>query len=167
MTNKERDTIKKLMTKLITEEEFTKKFSVDISMNPGYVGELLEIAFNEANSDDVEYALFIGFTFNVFSEDYVGILCKLIEAKWHYQHENIAMIFQKLKSPNSIESLYKTAITEFEYLDYDESYALAVKCIWALGNINTDGSRKKLELLSQSENEIIRDNAIKQLDGKR
>jgi hypothetical protein len=163
MTSSERDTINKLMSNLITTDIFIKDFSVDISTNPIYVKELLEIALAEKNTDDVEYVLYIGFTFNVFSEEYVEILSRLIEAKWHYQHENIAMILQKLKSPISVESLYKAAITEYEYLDYDDNYALAVKCIWALGNINNYDSRKKLEVLSHSKNEIIRDNAIKQL----
>lgn len=58
---------------------------------------------------------------------------------------------------------YKTALTKFDYLDFDEAYALAVKCIWALGDINSEDSRRKLELLTEFQNEIIRDNAIKQL----
>lgn len=50
------------------------------------------------------------------------------------------------------------------FLEFDEAFALAVKCIWALGDINTPESREKLRLLSQSDNEIIRDNAINQLN---
>lgn len=74
------------------------------------------------------------------------------------------MIFQKLKSPITIESLYKVAITQFDYLDYDESYALGVKCVWALGAINELESRKRLEALALVDNEIIRGCAIEQLD---
>lgn len=85
---------------------------------------------------------------------------------WHHQHEDIATLLDFLKSPNSIECLYKITLTEFEYLSYDDSYALALKCIWALGNINTEESKQKLELLSKSENEIIRQNARKQLERK-
>lgn len=39
-----------------------------------------------------------------------------------------------------------------------------MKCIWALGDINTVDSRKKLEVLSQSENRIIYDAFIKSDD---
>ena len=83
---------------------------------------------------------------------------------WHFQHENIASIFQKIKSPKTTDSIYKAAHTQFEYLEYDEAFALAVKCVWALGDIHTPESREKLELLAQSEEEIIRTNAIYQLN---
>jgi hypothetical protein len=164
MTNNERDMVQKLMEKSISNEDFKRDFTVNVAQNIGYIKELLEIAYTEKNSDDVEYLLFVGFMFNLFTQEYVDVLCNLIEAPWHQQHENIAMIFQSLKSPKTTEALYKTALTEYEYLDYDESYALAVKCIWALGGINTDESREKLKLLTQSENEIIRDNAVEQLN---
>jgi hypothetical protein len=77
------------------------------------------------------------------------------------------MLFQKLKSPQTIECLYKTALTQFDYLEFDEAFALAVKCIWALGDINTIEARQKLELLTQSENKIIKENAIQQLNRNR
>lgn len=164
MNNVQRDLIRKLMIKSIAKEEFLDCFKVDMGLMPKYIRELLEVAFFEKNADDVEFGLFVGFTFNLFSEEYVDILCSLIEAPWHYQHENIAMIFRELKSSKAIESLYKTAVTQFEYLDYDESYALAVKCIWALGSTNNSEAYKMLEVLAKSDNEVIRDTAIEQLD---
>jgi len=30
-------------------------------------------------------------------------------------------------------TLYKTSVTQFEELDYDESYSLVIKRIWELG----------------------------------
>lgn len=115
---------------------------------------------NEAN--DVEYLLIA--IFELFVEDYVDVLCKLMNETWNFQHENIAIIFQKIKSPKTIVCLYNAALTQFEYLEYDEAFALAVKCIWALGDINTPESKDKLKLLAQSENEIIKENAINQLN---
>ncbi|MET9438981.1 HEAT repeat domain-containing protein, partial [Streptomyces sp. NPDC006551] len=50
-----------------------------------------------------------------------------------------------------------------EYLDFDESRALAVKAIWALGAIPGEEAREALEGLRGDENEIIRENAVKQL----
>lgn len=164
MTNTEIEVVKKLMRKSITKTEFLRDFTVDVTQNPSYVLMLLEEAYNRKIASEVEYSLFIGFSFNLFSEDYVGIICKLLESHWHFQHENIAMILQKLKSPASIDYLYKAALTQLDYLDFDEAYALAVKCIWALGDINTEDSRKKLKVITESENEIIRDNAVKQLE---
>ena len=164
MTKTEREMLHKLMARAISSEEFLQKFTVDISKNPSYLLQLLETAYNDQEKDDVEYLLIAIFSFNLYKEEFVNILCKLIEAKWHYQHENIAMLFQKLKSPQTVECLYKTALTQFDYLEFDEAFALAVKCIWALGDINTIEARQKLELLTQSENIIIRENAIQQLN---
>lgn len=57
--------------------------------------------------------------FNLFTEDYIDILIKLLYAPWHYKHEDIATIFQAFRLPQTVECLYDTAITEFKYLDYD------------------------------------------------
>lgn len=164
MTNKERELLHKLMTRAVTPEVFTKSFTVDISKNSDYIRELLEVALLEKEADDVEYLLTAIFHLELFAEDYVDILCKLMNETWHFQHENIAMIFQKIKSPKTIDCLYNAALTQFEYLEFDEAFALAVKCIWALGDINTLESKEKLKLLTQSENKIIKDNAINQLN---
>lgn len=164
MTEKERELLHSLMKKTIEPEVFLDEFTVDISSNPTYIRELLEKAFIDQEAYDVEFLLTAIFKFNLFNEDHINILCKLMNESWHFQHENIASIFQKMKSESTIDSLYKTALAKFEYLEYDEAFALAVKCIWALGNINTPEARVKLEMLAQSEKEVIRSNAIYQLN---
>lgn len=166
MTNKERELLHKLMTRALMPEVFAKSFTVNINKNPGYLRELLEVALLQNEANDVEYLLTAIFHFELFVEDYIEILCKLMKETWHYQHENIAIIFQKIKSPKTIDCLYHATLTRFEYLEFDEAFALAVKCIWALGDINTLESKEKLKLLTQSENKIIKDNAIKQLNKK-
>lgn len=162
MTTAELYLIEQLMCNSISKADFLQHFTADVVQNPNYVLKLLGQAYTEKRAEEVEYSLFIGFSFDLFTKDYVGILCNLIKSDWHVQHENIAMILQKLKSPASIESLYHWAITPLDYLDYDDSYALAVKCIWALGDINTGESRRKLKLLAESDNEIIRNNVLQQ-----
>ncbi|GAA0075629.1 hypothetical protein UT300005_00070 [Clostridium sp. CTA-5] len=127
MTQKERELIRQLIKKSVSKEYFLENFTVNVLDNSNYIKQLLESAYDEKEAYYVDYLLHVGFTFKLFTEEYIEILCKLIESIWHEQHENIAGIFQFLKSPQSVESLYKTAITQFEYLDYDEGYALAVK----------------------------------------
>lgn len=94
------------------------------------------------------------------------MLNNLILCGWHKQHENIAMILQRLKSPKSVDYLYTTINKKYSYLDYDDNYALAVKCIWALGDIGNKEAKEYLKKLLNSENEIIIDNARKQLERK-
>ena len=160
MTKHQIELVSKLMLKNISKEKFAKEFNCSSS----YVKELLEVAYNEKNADDVDYLLHIVFTFNLVTSDYSDLLCRLMDAPWHFKHEDIASLFQSYKFHQGIEYLYKAALTRHEYLDFDEAYALAVKCIWALGAINTHDSISKLELLTKSENEIIRDNAKYQLN---
>jgi hypothetical protein len=148
-------------------EVFLREFTVNITKDPLYVVELLEKAYLEKEANDVEYILIAVFRFQLYQEAYVDVLCKLMYEPWHYEHEDIALIFEQIKSPRTIECLYQTALTQFEYLEYDEAFALAVKCIWALGEIKTSDSIEKLKLLTESDNQIIKDNAINQLKRNR
>ncbi|WP_312429675.1 hypothetical protein [Lacrimispora sp.] len=176
MTVQEKSSIQKLMQMTfviqdkskvdLIKKEFIKDFAVDVTKDPSYIIRLLEMAFGEQNAIDVESALYVGFAFNLFTKDFANVLCKLIEANWHFQHENIASILKQLKCPDTVDSLFKAALLRLKYLEYSDVSPLAVKCIWALGDINTRESRKKLELLAQSENQIIKDNAIMQLSRK-
>ncbi len=102
--------------------------------------------------------MLLGFHFG-FPKESIDTLCKLILEDWHTQHENMAWQMQKLRDPRSVDCLYQTALAHFAYLEYDEAHALAVKCLWALSEINTTEAREKLRLLTQSENKIVRENA--------
>jgi len=164
MTKKEKETIIKLIRKEINKDQFLKLLNVDILTISNHIRKLLEIAFEEKESDDINYLMYVVYAFNLVTDSYVDILIKLMYSSWHCTHEDIATIFQSFRFPQTVECLYETALTQFEYLEYDEAFALAVKCIWALGDINTPESKDKLKLLAQSENEIIKENAINQLN---
>jgi hypothetical protein len=151
-----------LATGRITEAEFLRRYPVDPRREPDHVRRLLEDASHSRNADDVEYAMLLGFTFG-WNEDTVSILNRLLVEDWHQQHENIAMALSELRTPSSVESLYQAALSHHPYLDYDDSYALAVKCIWGLGKIGTEAARERLARLAASENPVIRDQAQKQL----
>ncbi len=151
-----------LVLKSITKEEFLKCYSVDVQKDSSHVLKLLQDAYHQKNCESVEHALLLGFSFE-FTQKYVPILCDLIVEDWHCQHENIARLLQELKDPSSINCLYKTALAEYKYLDYDDSYTLAIKCIWALGDINEEYSKEKIEQLALSDNQVIKKAAEKQL----
>ncbi|MET8583482.1 HEAT repeat domain-containing protein [Streptomyces collinus] len=69
----------------------------------------------------------------------------------------------KLRSPETVPTLVLATHWVPEHLDWDENRALAVKAIWALGGIPAPEARAALEGLRDAENEIIRENAVKQL----
>lgn len=165
MTNQEKLLLNEYVSGNLSKEKFLKKYPVNLVENKQYIFSSLNEAYKNKNADDVGYTLLL----LVFDEDfnkndnYVEILCKLLYEDWHFSHENIVSLLQGIKSPESIDALFKTALTEFKYLDYDDTHALARKCIHALGEINTESAKEKLKQLAQSPIPIIKEKAEKQL----
>ena len=116
MTDLERELIRSYMKKAITEEQFLNNFTENVQTNSVYMLKLLKLAYKENNEKDVDYLLFIVFAFNLITEEYIGLLCKLMSSTWHHSHEDIASIFQAFRFPQTVECLNKTALTQFEYL---------------------------------------------------
>ena len=103
---------------------------------------------------------------NYYLEDdsFNELLIELAYDKNHYEHENIALIFENLHSPKLINCVYNLAVMELDYKKEDEFFNIARKCTYALGYTNTPKAKEKLELLAKNENELIREYAIKQLN---
>ncbi len=120
----------------------------------------------EETADIIEILISVGFSIKDILENtyFQKILCKLSKDKNHYQHENIALVFEELHSPKLIDCIYDLAIAKFDYMEYDEFFNIARKCTYALGYTNTPKAKEKLELLAKNENELIREYAIKQLN---
>jgi len=97
-------------------------------------------------------------------KEFTPALVRLLEATWHYKHEDIVLILQELKDARAVDALYRTALIDYEYLNHDEFFGLARKCTWALADIGTEEAKTKLELLAGSDNENIRGYAKKRLD---
>lgn len=163
MTEKEKDLICDFASNTISEKKFLKHFSYDISKNPNIIVNLLKEAYENKNAEDVEGAISLVFRYNLV-ENNIELICKLLVEQWHYSHENIVSYFQQLKNPETIDCLYKTTQTKYDYLEYNDCYSLIVKCCWALGDINTPESKEKLRLLAQSDNEIMQNAAKEQLE---
>ncbi len=93
--------------------------------------------------------------------DYVDILLHLLDEKWHTSEEDIVSVLELIKAPKSVDKLYEVAVNVPEY---DDMRALAKKCMWALSAINTPEAIQKLKLLQKSDDPIIKENAIFQLE---
>ena len=121
---------------------------------------------SEETADIIHILIFliVAGEFYLKNDNFNEILCKLSKDKNHYEHENIALIFENLYSPKLINCVYNLAIMELDYMEYDEFFNIARKCTYALGYTNTPKAKEKLELLVKNENELIREYAIKQLN---
>ena len=98
---------------------------------------------------------------------YDGTAALNIEADWHVRHEDVVSALDKLRSPETVEVLFRATQWIPKSLEYDDSRALAVKAIWALGKIPGTEAETKLETLARFENTILRQNAVEQLERRR
>ena len=165
MTDFEKETILNHALGKITYSDFLKAMDIDESRIEGYTLESLENGYQEKNSDTIEFTLYFGYNI-ASSEKFMPILNKLIVEDWHISHEDIASLLQVLKLPDSIDYLYKAIFVsaKLEYLPGDMSGALIRKCCFALGDINTMPSREILKNLSNSDNSLIREAAMEQIE---
>ena len=99
-----------------------------------------------------------------FSNKFSEIFCKLLQADWHYKHEDIAQILQGLKDPSTVDCLYRAAELQFDYLNYDDTFGFARKCTWALADIGTPEAKAKLQQSARSSNDFGAKYAQKRLD---
>lgn len=124
---------------------------------------LLEEALQSRVPDDVECALVVGFTFG-FSADHLNALVRLLDENWHFRHEDVVTALGTLRDERAVRALIRAANYLPPYLEYDESRALAIKAIWAIGQIPGRESLAALRELEESSDEIIRGAVAKQLE---
>jgi hypothetical protein len=125
---------------------------------------LVDDAVRQRNPEDLACALIIGFVFG-FPRGLEDALCSIVSEVWHFSHEDVVEALQELgsKTQKVADALYSATQIVPGYLEYDESRALAVKAIWALGKFNSDIGDKKLSELSISNEALLRIEADRQL----
>jgi len=145
----------------ISKEEFLRRFPS--SVEQGRVAlSLLEEAYRTENAEDLQCALTIGAAFG-FGPEHTDVLCRLLEADWHFSHEDVVSALDELRNPAAVRALFHATQWIPEYLNFDESRALADKAIWALGKITGSDVDRKLEALTLSDDPILREKAADQL----
>jgi hypothetical protein len=91
------------------------KFFGDVNLDrSGLIIELLDKSLVEKNGKAVDNLVYAAFK-NGVNESYTGVLCRLLDVRdeWQYKHEDIATLLGKVKSPESVPSLYRL-VNEFE-----------------------------------------------------
>ena len=148
----------------ISFQELQKNFFENDIERIEYIKSELEKAYVEKNEKNVNILILAIFVFNLYSEDFIDILCKLSKEEWHGKHEDIVFYLQQLELPSTIDCIYELATSNFEKYRWDDNFALVRKCCFALGDINTPKAKEKLELLLQSDEEMVRKHAMEQLN---
>lgn len=99
--------------------------------------------------------------FASFDTNYTLTLCEIGEEDWHDLHEDVVSMLQELRDPPSVEALFRIANSAHPYLEYDDAYALAVKCCYALRDIGDDLAHAKLSILASDDRDPVRVTALK------
>ncbi|WP_270727174.1 HEAT repeat domain-containing protein [Shimia sp. Alg240-R146] len=91
------------------------------------------------------------------------ILTEALSQDWHFRHEDVARAIQQLRCPSAVAALEARALNCPSYLEWDDDFALARKCSWALADIGTPEARAALERLSRCDIPKVRGFAAKRL----
>lgn len=166
--NLSNDIFEKYFNNMISQEELRNTIECSSPQCQIKLKEELENTIVNQDGERLEYLIYTLFLTeeNININFYVDLLNKLIICKWHQQHENIAMLLQKIHSPSSVTYLQKAVHLCPQYLEWDDNYAFEVKCIWALGYIKNSEAEEVLEQLSKESNAVLSQNAKKQLRKK-
>lgn len=165
MTADERGLVMALATQGLPHEEFLGRFR---SSTDGrhLCSDLLTEALQFKAPDGVEYALMVGYTFG-FTNENLEALLGLVSEPWHFKHEDIVTALGQIKTPKAVEALYAATQWIPDYLDFDESRALAIKAIWALGRIDGPEADAALSKLTTDSDLILAEAATEQLRRRR
>ena len=121
---------------------------------------LLRDAVDRQDGIDVDAALMVC---AAFAADHLELLVQLASADWHRRHEDVATALDHLRAPAAVDALYHLAWWVPGYLDWDDTRGLARKAIWGLGKTPGPAAEEALRLLLDEPDEIVRENAAKQL----
>lgn len=153
--------ISKLMLGQISKEQFLEINAISDISNTIVNG--LREAYQSKNSDSVEEFIYLTFVFEFFDERIVDVANRLLVCDWHYKHEDITWILQKISSCESLEYLYEAIELQPQYLAWDDNYAFEVKCVRANYYIGKEKSFPYLEKLCNHSNRVIREMAQRQI----
>lgn len=165
----EEKTKRELLTKLalghISRRDFVMGIPSEFRYDSKFANDFLRNGRERANALDVQFGLALArsSTDDIRYDVDTSLLCALLSDDWHFSHEDIAFFLGELRDPAAVECLRDTAQRRFEYLDYDETFQLSRKSIFALRSIGTAEAIQALEYLAEYETEPINSYAIEAL----
>jgi HEAT repeat protein len=152
-------------TPRLTPDEFLRKFGACLD-GKKLTTQLLRDVISSANGEDLGFAMIVGFTFG-FSEEHFPMLVSLVKENWHFSHEDVVSALSEFKASQAVEGLLSATKWVPDYLAFDESRALAVKAIWALGGIEGPEADAALNEVMNDPDPILANAAAEQMKRRR
>lgn len=153
--------ISKLMLGQVSKEQFLEMN--EISNISDLITNGLFDAYQSKNADMVEELIYLTFVFEFFDEKIVDVVNQLLVSDWHYKHEDITWILQRISSYESIKFLYDAIELHPQYLAWNDNYTFEVKCVRAIYHIGKEKAIPYLEKLCNHSNAVIREMAQRQI----
>ncbi len=163
MKQKTRELISALSVGAVGADEFIEAYFDGKPPAESQVMELLREGISKRDADAIEEAVVLLYVCDFDLRAFAAPCRELLSADWHYKHEDIAQLLGEIKDPASVDCLYEAATREYAYLDYDDTYQLARKCIKALSAIGSEAAVVRLRELSLQDNAMVAEYARKEL----
>ena len=158
----ERASILALLSGKLPEAEFLRQrgWSASDARRRGL--SLLDASLTSRDPDDVFFGNYLIGHFGA-EEVPLGTLHALLRADWHRSHEDLVQILSKRGDPESAVPLFEAATARYNYLDYDDSFTLGRKSIFALARLGTEAAQELLRRLASCGNLVLESCAREQL----
>ncbi|GAB3504420.1 hypothetical protein [Emticicia fontis] len=163
MDNQVNQLISSLSTGKISKEDFLKEYFKDISQREEYLSNLIQKGIENRDAIEIDEAIKLVYIGSFSPGYFLEKLCELLQLTWHFNHEDIARLLKEIANPTTVDCLYKASELKFDYLNYDDTYQFARKCIKALSAISDENAIEKLRLLTNSRISGIAEYAKKEL----
>ena len=154
--------------KKISYDEFVKKIISYYNESEDSILNELLVSYDNMCSEKIDYLVYALFVLddtiaNFDINKYLNVLNKLIISSWHYKHEDIVQLLEKISSFESLNYLYQAVYLRLDYLSWDDNYSFNKKCIYAISKIGKQKSLPYLKKISFDDNKILRECAAEQM----
>ncbi len=130
-------------------------------VNYAYVMDLLNGSISTKNELELDLILMLLSHFHCVSH-YCVILAPLLIQPWHHLHDRIASMLEYDADERIIEILRQAAVYRCGNLEYESDYCeFNRKCLFALAKIGTQDAIKSIKDVSDVDNPIIANHALK------
>ncbi len=148
----------------VSESDFLLRFPAHRAEIPAVALRILRHGLDNSDADDVEYGLKLAYQFDAFVPGFRDVLKALATEEWHTCHEDVIFALDRFRDPTAASVLFRTAMLRLPYLEHDESFALGVKCTWALRHIGTEEAVERLRRLAEVQTSTVARSAISHLE---
>lgn len=114
--------------KKISYDEFVLKIISYYNESEDSILNELLVSYDNMCSEKIDYLVYALFVLddtiaNFDINKYLNVLNKLIISSWHYKHEDIVQLLEKISSFESLNYLYQAVYLRLDYLSWDENYS--------------------------------------------